>query len=128
MPHRALKMCICEAGAANLRGDVSRRIFPEVPIEAVTNGVHAGTWTAPAFQQMFDRYIPTWREDNYSLRGALGLPQEEVWSSHLLTKHELFGVVQQKTGLRLDGDVFTIGFARRATGYKRADLILSDLD
>jgi len=77
---------------------------------------------------MFDRYIPTWREDNYSLRGALGLPQEEVWSSHLLTKHELFGVVQQKTGLRLDSDVFTIGFARRATGYKRADLILSDLD
>src|SRR5207253_2100592 len=54
--------------------------------------------------------------------------QEEVWSSHLLTKHELFGVVQQKTGLRLDSDLFTIGFARRATGYKRADLILSDLD
>jgi len=111
-----------------LHGEVSRRMFPEVPIEAITNGVHAGTWTAPAFQQLFDRYIPTWREDNYSLRSALGLPQEEVWSSHLLAKHDLFETVQKKTGLRLDPDAFTIGFARRATGYKRADLILSDLD
>ena len=102
-------------------------MFPEVPIEAITNGVHAGTWTAPAFQQMFDRYIPTWREDNYSLRGALGLPPEEVWSAHLLSKHDLFETVREKTGLRLDPDAFTIGFARRATGYKRADLILSDL-
>jgi starch phosphorylase len=128
MTHLALNMSTYVNGVAKMHGEVSRRMFPQVPIEAITNGVHAVTWTAPAFQQMFDRYIPTWREDNYSLRGALGLPQEEVWSSHLLTKHELFGVVQQKTGLRLDGDVFTIGFARRATGYKRADLILSDLD
>jgi starch phosphorylase len=103
-------------------------MFPQVPIEAITNGVHAATWTSPAFQQMFDRYIPTWREDNYSLRGALGLPQEEVWSAHLLSKHELFEVIQEKTGLRMDPDAFTIGFARRATGYKRADLILSDLN
>jgi len=128
MTHLALNMSTYVNGVAKMHGEVSRRMFPQVPIEAITNGVHAVTWTALAFQQMFDRYIPTWREDNYSLRGALGLPQEEVWSSHLLTKHELFGVVQQKTGLRLDSDVFTIGFARRATGYKRADLILSDLD
>src|SRR6266702_8742632 len=128
MTHLALNMSTYVNGVAKMHGEVSRRMFPQVPIEAITNGVHAVTWTAQAFQQMFDRYIPTWREDNYSLRGALGLPQEEVWSSHLLTKHELFGVVQQKTGLRLDSDVFTIGFARRATGYKRADLILSDLD
>jgi len=128
MTHLALNMSTYVNGVAKMHGEVSRRMFPQVPIEAITNGVHAVTWTAQAFQQMFDRYIPTWREDNYSLRGALGLPQEEVWSSHLLTKHELFGVVQQKTGLRLDSDLFTIGFARRATGYKRADLILSDLD
>src|SRR5579862_6900172 len=44
------------------------------------------------------------------------------------SKHELFQEVQTKTGLRLDPEAFTIGFARRATGYKRADLILSDLD
>ena len=128
MTHLALNMSNYVNGVAKLHGEVSRRMFPQVPIEAITNGVHAVTWTAPAFQQMLDRYIPTWREDNFSLRSALGLPQEEVWSSHLLSKHDLFGVVQQKTGLQFDTDVFTIGFARRATGYKRADLILSDLD
>src|SRR5215470_9539058 len=103
-------------------------MFPQVAIEAITNGVHAVTWTAPAFRDLFDRYIPSWREDNYSLRGALGLPEEEVWSAHLLAKHELLAAVREKTGLRLDPEVFTIGFARRATGYKRAGLILSDLD
>src|SRR5438477_2993410 len=128
MTHLALNMSMYVNGVAKLHGEVSRRMFPEVPIEAITNGVHAGTWTSPSFQQMFDRYIPSWREDNYSLRSALGLPQEEVWSAHLLAKHELFQEVRKKTGLQLDPDVFTIGFARRATGYKRADLILSDMD
>jgi starch phosphorylase len=115
-------------GVAKKHGEVSRRMFPEFLIEAITNGVHAATWASPAFQQLFDRYIPSWREDNYSLRSALGLPVEEVWAAHLISKHELFETIRQKTGLKLDPDVFTIGFARRATGYKRADLILSDLD
>jgi starch phosphorylase len=115
-------------GVAKVHGETSRQMFPHVPIEAITNGVHAGTWTSPAFQQLFDRYIPSWREDNYSLRGALGLPAEDVWSAHLIAKHELFEEVRKKTGLNFDAEVFTIGFARRATGYKRADLILADLD
>ncbi|HEX7698626.1 MAG TPA: alpha-glucan family phosphorylase, partial [Candidatus Acidoferrum sp.] len=106
----------------------SRQMFPEIPIEAITNGVHAGTWTSPAFQQLFDRYIPSWREDNYSLRGALGLPAEEVWAAHLIAKYDLLETVRKKTGLKFDSEAFTIGFARRATGYKRADLILADLD
>ena len=115
-------------GVAKVHGETSRQMFPQVPIEAITNGVHASTWTSPAFQQLFDRYIPSWREDNYSLRGALGLPAEDVWSAHLIAKHELFEEVRKKTGLNFDAEVFTIGFARRATGYKRADLILADLD
>src|SRR5215471_12771204 len=128
MTHLALGLSNFVNGVAKKHGEVSRRMFPEFLIEAITNGVHAGTWAAPAFQQLFDRYIPAWREDNYSLRSALGLPAEEVWAAHLISKHELFESVRQKTGLKLDPDVFTIGFARRATGYKRADLILSDLD
>src|SRR6266568_4032644 len=109
-------------------GASSRQMFPEARIEAITNGVHAGTWTSPAFQQLFDRYIPSWREDNYSLRSALGLPVEEVWAAHLIAKHDLLEMVREKTGLQFDSEAFTIGFARRATGYKRADLILADLD
>jgi starch phosphorylase len=124
----ALSLSTYVNGVAKVHGETSRQMFPHVPIEAITNGVHAGTWTSPAFQQLFDRYIPSWREDNYSLRGALGLPAEDVWAAHLIAKHELFEVVRKKTGLPFDAEVFTIGFARRATGYKRADLILADLD
>ena len=128
MTYLALGLSNYVNGVAKLHGEVSRRMFPNVPIEAITNGVHAATWTSPSFRDLFDRYIPSWREDNYSLRGALGLPPEEVWAAHLLAKHDLLEAVRKKTGLKLDPEAFTIGFARRATGYKRADLILSDLD
>jgi glycogen phosphorylase len=128
MTYLALSLSKYVNGVAKQHGVTSRQMFPEVPIEAITNGVHAGTWTSPPFQQLFDRQIAQWREDNYSLRSALGLPPEEVWSAHLMAKHELLEAVREKTGLSLDEEVFTIGFARRATGYKRADLILSDLD
>jgi glycogen phosphorylase len=128
MTYLALSLSNYVNGVAKLHGEVSRRMFPNVPIEAITNGVHAATWASPPFRDLFDRYIPSWREDNYSLRGALGLPPEEVWAAHLLAKHDLLEAVRKKTGLKLDLEAFTIGFARRATGYKRADLILSDLD
>ena len=128
MTYLALSLSNYVNGVAKLHGEVSRKMFPNVPIEAITNGVHAATWTSPAFRDLFDRYIPSWREDNYSLRGALGLPPEEVWAAHLLSKHSLLEAVRKKTGLKLDPEAFTIGFARRATGYKRADLILRDLD
>jgi glycogen phosphorylase len=128
MTYLALSLSNYVNGVAKLHGEVSRKMFPNVPIEAITNGVHAATWTSAAFRDLFDRYIPSWREDNYSLRGALGLPPEEVWAAHLLSKHELLEAVRKKTGMKMDPEAFTIGFARRATGYKRADLILSDLD
>jgi glycogen phosphorylase len=128
MTYLALSLSTYVNGVAKLHGETSRKMFPQVPIEAITNGVHAVTWTSPPFQELFDRCIPSWREDNYSLRSALGLPPEEVWASHLIAKHELLQAVRRKTGLTLSEDVFTIGFARRATGYKRADLILADLD
>src|SRR5712664_115302 len=128
MTQLALNLSTYVNGVAKQHGETSRQMFPEIPIEAITNGVHAGTWTSPAFQQLFDRYIPSWREDNYSLRSALGLPAEEVWAAHLIAKHDLLETIRKKTGLKFDPEAFTIGFARRATGYKRADLILADLD
>ena len=128
MTYLALSLSTYVNGVAKLHGETSRKMFPQVPIEAITNGVHAGTWVSPAFAELFDRYISSWREDNYSLRSALGMPPEELWASHLIAKHDLFEAVRTKTGLTLDPDVFTVGFARRATGYKRADLILADLD
>ncbi|PYV52499.1 MAG: alpha-glucan family phosphorylase, partial [Acidobacteria bacterium] len=117
MTQLALSLSTYVNGVAKQHGETSRQMFPEIPIEAITNGVHAGTWTSAPFQQLFDRYIPSWREDNYSLRSALGLPAEEVWAAHLIAKHNLLETVREKTGLKFDPEVFTIGFARRATGY-----------
>ena len=128
MTYLALNLSHYANGVAKRHAEVLRQMFAQYRIDAITNGVHAATWASAAFKELFDRCIPSWREDNFSLRGALGLPPEEVWSSHLLAKHELLETVRMKTGLSLDPDAFTIGFARRATGYKRADLILSDLD
>ena len=77
MTYLALSLSNFVNMVAKLHGEVSRKMFPNVPIEAITNGVHAATWASPSFRELFDRMIPSWREDNYSLRGALGLPPEE---------------------------------------------------
>lgn len=128
MTYLALSLSDYVNGVAKLHGETSRKMFPGVAVESITNGVHAATWAARAMSQLFDRRIPSWREDNYSLRGALGLPVEEVWTAHLAAKRELMVEVRKRTGLRLDPEVFTLGFARRMTAYKRANLLLSDLD
>ena len=69
------------------RGDaaprsVARACFPNFPIDSITNGVHAGTWTSPPFQALFDRRIPEWRRDNLYLRYAVGIPLQEIRDAH----------------------------------------------
>jgi len=128
MTQLALGLSTYVNGVAKQHGETSRQMFSGGGHRGHHQWWHAGTWTSAPFQQLFDRYIPSWREDNYTLRSALGLPAEEVWAAHLLAKHDLLETVREKTGLKFDPEVFTIGFARRATGYKRADLILADLD
>ena len=102
MTYLALSLSTYVNGVAKLHGETSRKMFPQVPVESITNGVHAVTWTSPAFKELFDRCISSWREDNYSLRSALGLPPEELWASHLIAKHALLETVRTKTGLTLD--------------------------
>jgi starch phosphorylase len=110
-------------GVAMHHGEVSRSMFPEYPIRAITNGVHAVTWTTPQFQELYDRHIPEWREDNLYLRYAIGIPIEEIREVHQRCKKALFAEVLKRTGQSLDPNVMTLGFARRAATYKRADLI-----
>ena len=115
-------------GVAMHHGEVSRSMFPQYPIRAITNGVHAVTWTTRAFQELYDRHIPEWREDNLYLRYAIGIPTEEIRHVHQNCKKALFEEVLKRTGHSLDPDVLTIGFARRAATYKRADLIFRNRD
>src|SRR5258705_12608760 len=80
-------------------GKVSREMFPDYTIDAITNGVHAGTWTAPAFRALFDRHIPFWREDNLRLRYAMEFPENEIAEAHLQGKRALIAAVKIRTGL-----------------------------
>ena len=98
-------------------------MFPGHAIHAITNGVHAVSWAADAIRDLFDKHLNGWREDNSYLRYACELPLVELMDAHQKAKRELFYAVANRTGVQLDDQVFTIGFARRATEYKRADLL-----
>lgn len=127
MTHLALNMSHYVNGVALRHREVSSKLFPDYEIHQVTNGVHSRTWTSNAFKTLFDRYIPGWRDDPFMLRNATALPPDEVWQAHQCSKDQLLDTVFARTGRRLRSDALTIGFARRATAYKRADLVLSDL-
>lgn len=115
-------------GVAMQHGEVSRGMFPNYPIRAITNGVHAATWAAPPFQELYDRHFPEWRRDNLYLRYAIGIPLEEIREAHARCKRTLFEEINRATGVRLEEGVMTLGFARRAATYKRADFLFSSLD
>ncbi len=128
MTHLALHLTRFVNGVAMRHRDVSRGMFPEYPVNSITNGVHAVTWTGPEFAALFDRRMPEWRRDNLYLRYAVGIPLQEIRDAHAASKKTLLDEIARRTGQQLDPNVMTIGFARRATPYKRADLIFSDLD
>jgi starch phosphorylase len=113
-------------GVAKRHGEISRLMFAGYNIDAITNGVHAATWTAPPFGALFDRYIPGWKQDNFSLRYALSIPGEEIWKAHMEAKNSLVRFLNRETDAAMDVDVLTLGFARRAAPYKRGDLLFSD--
>jgi len=115
-------------GVAMQHGEVSRGMFPNYSIRAITNGVHAGTWTSPPFQELFDRHIPEWRFDNLYFRYAVGIPLQEIRDAHARAKRALIEEIARTSGVSLEAGILTVGFARRAAAYKRADLLFSDLE
>lgn len=126
MTHLALHFSRYINGVALRHGEVSRGMFPRYPISAITNGVHAATWTSDPFQEVYDKYIPEWRSDNNYLRYAISIPFEEIRRAHAAAKGALLTEVQKHTGVQLDPSILTLGFARRASTYKRADLLFHD--
>lgn len=113
-------------GVAKKHGEVSREMFADYPIDSITNGVHSFTWTCESFGRLYDRYIPGWANDPFSLRYAISIPKTEIWDAHAQAKATLIAEVNRRTGLSFQEDVLTLGFARRATPYKRADLLFCD--
>ena len=156
----AIRMCRSANGVSEKHGEVSRnlwlRMFPgletadDVPIKHVTNGVHAPTWIAPVFQDLFTRRIgPAWREetrDAAQWKAAIDqIPDADIWSTHARLKELLIAFIRVRTAANDTGardtineradtrglfspTALTIGFARRVAAYKRWDLLVSDLD
>lgn len=124
----ALNMSQYVNGVAESHAETSRHLYPNYPIHAITNGVHAATWTSRAFAELFDRHVPRWRhEPEMLIRAQCCLTDDAVWSAHGQAKTELL-VEIAKLGVRLDPSRPILCFARRMTTYKRPDLLFADLE
>jgi starch phosphorylase len=115
-------------GVAKKHSEVSRNMFPGYEISAITNGVHTFTWTCESFKKLYDKYLPSWANEPEIFVRVGRIPNEELWDAHMGAKRLLLDFVKEKTGVQMSPDILTIGFARRATAYKRGDLIFSDIE
>jgi starch phosphorylase len=89
-------------------------MFARYTIDSITNGVHAATWTAEPFKELYERYIQGWEQENLSLRYALNIPVQKIWRAHAQAKERLISQVNRETALGMDANIFTIGFDRQA--------------
>ena len=143
-------------GVAQLHGAVSRRmwqwVYPnlpedEIPIAAVTNGIHMLSWVSGEMQSLFDRYLnPRWRineSDPAIWKDVEAIPDSELWRTHERRRERLVAFARQRLRKQLiqrgvsqsaidaadevlNPDALTIGFARRFATYKRATLLFRD--
>jgi starch phosphorylase len=141
-----------------LHGEVSRAMWKgltpgktedRVPIGHITNGVHVPSWLAPQMSRLYDRHLGAgWQQHGAEARiweGIENVDDGELWETHLSLKLQLIEFVRSRTVKqaeirgesqeaqnRLSGilspDALTIGFARRFATYKRANLILADIE
>jgi glycogen phosphorylase len=124
----ALNLSKYTNGVTEAHMEYSRKLFPGYHIQEITNGVHSYTWTCLHFRKLFDKYIHRWANEPELLVRVATIPDEELWEAHMKAKQDLLDFVYMSSGLKMDIDVLTIGFARRATEYKRATMIFSDLE
>lgn len=128
----------------------SEKKVDEIPITHITNGVHAPTWVSPLLRSLFEKYIGhDWQNQLHNSaawqEGIARIPDQELWNAHLLLKQSLIAFIRyrsfqsrQDAGEKIeyiqaaqtmfDPNSLTVGFARRVAGYKRWNLLLTDLD
>jgi starch phosphorylase len=114
-------------GVARKHGEISRSMFPGYPIDSITNGVHHVFWASKPFQRLFDKRVMGWRDDPSLLRASINIADEEVQDAHAEAKRKLIDYVNKMKNVGMDYNIFTIGYARRFTPYKRPTLLLQDL-
>nr|WP_321497838.1 alpha-glucan family phosphorylase [uncultured Methanolobus sp.] len=114
-------------GVAKRHRQISEKMFPGYKFSSITNGVHSYTWVCSHMQELYDKYLPGWANEPELLVRVRSIPDNEIWRAHRCAKQDLLKFVNEKCGTNMDCDTLTIGFARRATEYKRPTLIFSDL-
>ena len=115
-------------GVSKLHGKVAQDQFPDYKIGHITNGVYHPYWVGKEFRKVFDNRLPGWKEDPNRLLNVDAILPEELVKAHQSHKDFLLGYANSQTQKALSNEILTIGFARRAAGYKRARLIFRDLD
>jgi len=115
-------------GVTNAHMEYSRILFPGYHLRGITNGVHPLKWTCEFFRELFDRHVPGWANEPELLVRVDEVSHEEIWNAHIKANKALIDYIAEKTGVGLNMNVLSLGFARRATAYKRATLIFSDLN
>jgi len=124
----ALNLSRAANGVSQLHGEISRQMFPGFNIGHITNGVHHLSWTGPEFKALFDEYLPEWRNQPHVLSEAHSIPDEAFHKAKHRAKRRLINYVNSISGTGFTEEFLTICFARRATAYKRATLIFSDIE
>jgi starch phosphorylase len=124
----ALNLSKYTNGVTEAHMEYSRRLFPGYHIQEITNGVHSYTWTCQHFRQLFDKYIRGWANEPELLVRVDVIPDEELWEAHMKAKRDLLDFMDENAGAKMDVDTLTVGFARRATEYKRATMVFSDVE
>jgi starch phosphorylase len=154
----SLRMSDYHNGVSKRHGDVARRmwqaLWPEkkeedVPVDSITDGIHVPTWVEPKIELLFNKYLGDRWLDEHDNRITWELiddiPDEELWQVHYWLKIKLINFIREQArrrwnenmvgpvniitgGVLLDTTALTIGFARRFTSYKRADLIFQNPD
>jgi starch phosphorylase len=133
-----------------------QKMFPDetaveaVPITSITNGAHPPTWIGPVLKDIYEQYIGsdwqlTLRQPELWSNAVKAIPDAAIWSAHRVAKNHLISFIRERTQRQdtgrkhtihehrvtedlLDPNVLTIGFARRIAGYKRWNLLMTDVD
>ena len=122
----------------------------DVPIGHITNGVHVPSWLAPQMFRLYDRHLGTnWHRQSgepHIWEGIENIDDAELWETHQSLKARMLDFIRRRAieqsrvprresmatlsrlGKVLSPDALTIGFARRFATYKRANLILADIE
>ncbi len=128
MTQLALSLSGYVNGVSQRHAETTNRMFHGYRVHAITNGVHAPTWTHASFARLFNDNFPHWAHEPEVLVRADQIKDDAIWHAHMDAKCELLDHVKTHCGNVFREDIPLIGFARRMTPYKRPDILFADLE